>query len=122
MSNTKKQPPVEAFPENHRALSMCQPFVEQVFRGEKKIEYRGFKTNVRGLVYIYATKKPRMECFEDCGFSVNDVSLGKIVGTAELTDCTGVDGDYHWHLSKPKRFEKPIEAARHPQPSFFFAF
>jgi ASCH domain len=122
MSGQTKQPPVVPFPENHRALSMCQPFVEQVFRGEKKIEYRGFKTNVRGLVYIYATNKPRMDCFEDCGFSVNDVSLGKIVGTVEITDCTGVEGSYQWHLSKPKRFEKPIEAARHPQPSFFFAF
>jgi len=122
MAGLAKQPPVVPFPENHRALSIAQPFYEQVFRGEKKIEYRGFKTNVRGLVYLYATKKPRMDCFDGCGFSVNDVSLGKIVGTVELTDCTGSEGNYQWHLEKPKRFKSPIEAARHPQPSFFFAF
>src|SRR5882724_1700220 len=105
MSDRLKSPLVVPFPEHHRALSICQPFVEQIFRGEKKIEYRSFKTAVRGLVYIYATKKPRMDCFEDCGFSVNDVSLGKIVGTAEITDCTGVEGDYEWHLAKPIRFK-----------------
>lgn len=38
-----------------RALSIRQPYAEQILRGEKKIEYRSRPTNIRERVYIYAS-------------------------------------------------------------------
>lgn len=37
-----------------RALSLRQPWAELIMRGEKKIEYRSFRTHLRERVYIYA--------------------------------------------------------------------
>jgi len=34
----------------NRALSLRQPYAEQVLRGEKKIEYRSILTRIRGRV------------------------------------------------------------------------
>jgi hypothetical protein len=33
---------------------------------------------------------------------------GGVVGSVEITDCTGTPGDYQWHLSKPLRMKRPI--------------
>ena len=48
--------------------------------------------------------------------------LGVLVGTVEITDCTGKPGDYEWHLSKPERLLKPLEPENRPQPKFFHPF
>lgn len=42
----------------NRALSVRQPFAEQIMCGTKKIEYRSMPTKLRGRVYIYAAKHP----------------------------------------------------------------
>ena len=41
-----------------RALSIRQPFVEQILTGDKGIEYRSRRTHIRGRVYLYACKAP----------------------------------------------------------------
>jgi hypothetical protein len=41
-----------------RAISIQQPFVEQILRSVKKYEYRSQPTTVRGRVYLYASKRP----------------------------------------------------------------
>ena len=46
-----------------RALSVCQPFAEQILSGEKRIEYRSLPTNIRGRVYIYASKRERKDAY-----------------------------------------------------------
>ncbi|MBK8128074.1 MAG: ASCH domain-containing protein [bacterium] len=38
------------------ALSVRQPYAEQIMRGEKQFEYRNQITHKRGRVYIYASK------------------------------------------------------------------
>ena len=38
------------------ALSVRQPFAEQIMLGKKKIEYRSQLTHKRGSFYIYASK------------------------------------------------------------------
>ena len=43
-----------------RAISIRQPYVELIFRGEKKAEYRSIPTNIRERVYIYASLRPPM--------------------------------------------------------------
>ena len=44
-------------PQN-RALSIRQPYAEQIMRGVKTIEYRSILTHIRGRVYIYASLTP----------------------------------------------------------------
>jgi len=41
-----------------RAISIRQPWVEQILRGIKKKEYRDIPTNIRERVYLYASLKP----------------------------------------------------------------
>lgn len=52
-------------PKNHsssdgttRALSIRQPYVEQIMRGTKRIEYRTMLTRIRDRVLIYASLTP----------------------------------------------------------------
>lgn len=40
-----------------RALSVRQPWAELIMLGDKEIEYRNYPTDVRGIVYIYASAK-----------------------------------------------------------------
>jgi hypothetical protein len=40
------------------AISIRQPYVEQILLGVKKYEYRSALTHIRGRVYLYAAKKP----------------------------------------------------------------
>ena len=41
-----------------RALSIRQPYAEQILRGTKRFEYRSRPTTIRERVYIYASLKP----------------------------------------------------------------
>jgi len=112
-------------PPNHlrRALSIRQPYVEQILRGTKKAEYRTRPTKIRGRVYLYAARTPGPEAeFARIGARPGDLPVGLIVGTVEIVDCTGQPGDYHWHLAKPERLPTPIQPDNHPQPAWFYPF
>jgi hypothetical protein len=41
-----------------RAISIRQPFEEQILRGDKKWEYRSLDTKIRERVYLSASNKP----------------------------------------------------------------
>src|SRR5437868_6906819 len=41
-----------------RAISIRQPWVELILRGEKKEEYRSRPTTIRERVYLYASARP----------------------------------------------------------------
>ena len=85
-----------------RALSIRQPYAEQILRGTKKIEYRSRPTSVRERVYIYASLTPAEEGeFYSMGLVPGDLPTGVLVGTVEVVGCTGKTGDYHWHLKRP---------------------
>jgi hypothetical protein len=106
-----------------RALSIRQPFAEMILRGTKKVEYRTIPTNIRERVYIYASKTPGDEdAFKKIKMKPGDLPVGVLVGTVEITDCTGMPGDYEWHLSKPERLSKPLEPENRPQPVWFHPF
>ena len=104
------------------ALSIRQPYVEQVLRGVKKIEYRSFRTNIRGRVYLYASQTPAMDAFESMNAKPGDFPTGVIVGTIEIVDCVVSNGAYEWHLAWPDRFAHPISPENHPQPAWFIPF
>ncbi len=109
--------------ERMRALSVCQPFAEQIMRGTKKIEYRTRPTNIRERVYIYASKSPRpIEDWKGMDMRPGDLPTGVIVGTVEVVGCTGRPGDYKWHLSNPQRLSRRLKPRKHPQPIWFYPF
>lgn len=98
-----------------RALSVRQPFAEQILRGTKRIEYRSIPTRILGeRVYLYASLKPRP--------GGENLPRGFIVGTVEVTRCTGRRGDYQWHLRKPRRLARLLRPRNQPQPVWFRPF
>src|SRR5262249_25276777 len=106
-----------------RALSIRQPYAEQILRGTKRFEYRSRPTSIRERVYIYAARKPGPEReFARLGVSPGDLPTGVLVGTVEITDCTGSPGDYRWRLARPKRLRHSLTPTSHPQPSWFNPF
>jgi hypothetical protein len=106
-----------------RALSVCQPFAEQILRGTKKIEYRSRATKIRERVYIYASKTPRpIKDWEKMNMQPGDLPTGVLVGTVEITGCTGMPGDYKWHLANPQRLARMLKPKNQPQPVWFYPF
>lgn len=98
-----------------RALSIRQPYAEQILQGKKKAEYRSLPTHVRGRVYIYASLTPAVKAGEA-------LPRGVLVGTVEVVDCTGSRGDYAWKLGEPRRLRRPRKPRRKPQPVWFNPF
>ena len=106
----------------NRALSVRQPFAEQIISGCKTIEFRSTPTNIRGRIYIYASMKPKLEAFKKMGKEPGDFPVGVLIGTVEIIDCKEKPDEYHWILANPKRLKKPIKPEGHPQPVWFRPF
>ncbi len=106
-----------------RALSIRQPYAEQIFRGSKKVEYRSRPTNVRERVHIYASLTPGdLKSFEEMKLNPAQLSTGLLIGTVEIVNCTGTPGDYEWHLANPKRLRTKLKPKNQPQPAWFYPF
>jgi ASCH domain len=109
----------------NRALSVRQPFAEQIMTAEKKIEYRSVPTNIRGRVHIYASKTlttREKQAYVKMKKEPGDFPVGVLVGTVEIVGCTGEPGDYEWHLANPKRLRRLAKPDNHPQPVWFTPF
>lgn len=106
-----------------RALSIRQPYAEQILRRTKKIEYRTRPTSIRERIYIYASYTPGpLEEFQSLGCAPGDLPTGVLVGTVEIIACIGKPGNYEWHLSRPRRLRKLMKPKKHPQPAWFYPF
>mgnify|MGYP001409813424 CR=1 FL=1 len=108
-----------------RAISIKQPFVEEILRGIKKYEYRSRPTKIRGRVYLYASQKPRDDGnWKRLKLSPNEAPKGVIVGSVEIVDCVYFkkDGCNGYKLKNPRRYKKHLKPKNHPQPCFFFPF
>ena len=100
------------------ALSIRQPYVEQILRGTKKIEYRSMPTNRRGRIYIYASKTPApAKAWKEIGLEPGELPTGVIGGTVEVVGCRKVGRSYEWDLARPIRLKRPLKPRGHPQPS-----
>jgi hypothetical protein len=107
----------------NRALSVRQPYAENIMRGTKKIEYRSRKTKIRGRVYIYASKTPGYDGdFKKLKAKPGDFPVGVLIGTVEIVDCKGEEGDYRWKLANPQRLKRAVAPERRPQPVWFKPF
>ncbi len=113
---------------SRRALSVRQPWAELIMLGDKKIEYRNYPTDVRGVVYIYASAtrgaaEAEQDVQSEFGLDLNSLPRGVIIGTIEIYDCQqGADGGYEWLLRSPIRLSKPLKPKHKPEPSWFFPF
>ena len=106
-----------------RALSIRQPYVEQILLGKKRIEYRSRPTNIRERVYLYASLTPggSQADWRHLKKEPGDLPTGVIVGTVEIADCRYDERDacYHYLLKNPQRLAKPLVPHNQPQPGFW---
>lgn len=108
-----------------RAISIQQPFVEEILRGVKKYEYRSRPTQIRGRVYLYASLRAGEESrWKKLGFQPGELPTGLIVGSVEIVDCKWIDRleCYGYKLKSPKRYKKFLKPKNQPQPCWFFPF
>lgn len=107
-----------------RAISIRQPYVEDILRGKKMFEYRSRPTNIRGRVYIYASLRPGIDPYwRRMRLEPGSLPTGLILGSVEIVDCLpDGDGGYKYKLSKPRRYKTALKPKRQPQPCFFFPF
>ena len=109
-----------------RALSIRQPYAEEILRGIKTIEYRTRSTQIIGKrFYIYAPKLPAVgeeKRFAKLGCELGDLPVGVLVGTAKIARCTGEPPNCEWHLTDVKRLKHPRKPKRMPQPVWFTPF
>jgi hypothetical protein len=119
-----------------RALSIRQPYAEEIMRKIKKIEYRDHTNGVRigEKFYIYAAANVPDEAdlrgysklcktrkkLKEAGFPTR-----VLVGTArisKITQPTRAKPHWHWHLYDVRRIRRPIKPKKHAQPSWFYPF
>lgn len=104
-----------------RAISIRQPYVEQIFRRTKKFEYRSKPTNIRERVWIYASLKAadHPSAWRQVKKSPGDLPTGAIVGSVEIVGCRERSDDFAYALVAPKRLARPKHAKNQPQPTFW---
>jgi predicted transcriptional regulator len=105
-----------------KTISIKQPWVSLIMSGDKKYEFRTWKTNYRGPLYIHASKAYKKELVNN--FDNINLQLGEIVGEVILEDIIELNEDnidaiynenpkvykgvktdykYAWVLKEPKR-------------------
>lgn len=139
--NEAPEPPAD-FDRSLPALGVRQPWAELILRGIKTIEVRVVPTQVRGPIYVYASRKAGDgEIVEGAagrhGLDVGSLPRGVLVGTVELVDCrlcTAADaaascvptdalhGRYGWQLVNPRRLAEPLKPRFLPYGIWFYPF
>lgn len=96
-----------------RALSIRQPWVELILRGEKDVENRSWSTRHRGPLLLHASRT--IEVGDARAFGLSDLVTGSLVGMVDILDCTceprsrwHIAGSFGWYLVNPRRFAAPI--------------
>ena len=98
------------------AISVRQPWVEQIICGIKTRECRSQATKIRGPIYLYASLTPRKDAAEwrKVGKAIGDLSCGAIAGTVEIVECVANGGGYAYVLAKPRRFRRKLTPKNQP--------
>ena len=108
------------------AISIRQPYAEQILLGLKSEEYRSRITHIRGRVYLYASKgRGDPDGFRALGMEPGELPVGVIVGTVEIVNCKYCKeggGYYSYELKHPERLREPLIPKNHPQPCWFYPF
>lgn len=96
-----------------KTLTIHQPYAHLVMTGEKKLETRGRRTNVRGRIAIHASASIVLPQFASPKVldypGLKDLPRGVILGTVELIDCIQISTvDFQKHVAILHRLEQWI--------------
>jgi hypothetical protein len=86
--------------DNVKAITIKQPFASLIASGLKEYEFRTWKTNYRGKIYIHAglgTDAKAIEKFKDYNL---EYPKGEIIAVAELVDCIIIDEEVKKELQE----------------------
>lgn len=131
-----------AIDERLPALGIRQPWAELILRGLKSIEVRAVPTNVRGPIYVYASRKPAAGEVVERAASAHDIDIaalprGVLIGTVDLVDCrpcrpadsraasvppSVLHDCFGWVLSNPRPLAEPVEPRFLPYGVWFYPF
>jgi hypothetical protein len=124
------------------ALGVRQPWAELIVRGIKTLEVRVVPTNVRGTVYVYASKTPAVgelvrATERKYAVDMRDLRRGVIIGTVDVVGCRPctaevaaaacvpadqLRGRYGWELANPRRLATVLTPRFLPYGIWFYPF
>lgn len=104
-----------------RAISIRQPYVEQILRRMKTSEYRSIPTRIRERVWIYASLRPADDAsaWRHVGREPGNLPVGRIVGSVEIVGCRERSNDFAYQLKRPRRLRRFLKPRNQPQPVFW---
>lgn len=73
-----------------KIITIKQPWATLIREGIKKYEFRSWKTNYRGEVYIHAGKGIEKEAMEKLKLLALDYPSSRIIAKATIVDCIGL--------------------------------
>lgn len=108
-----------------RAISIRQPYAEQILRGLKVREYRSVPTNIRERVYIYASQHAGdWHDYDLLGYDASKLPRGVLIGTVEIVGCEWHQkaDSYAYLLAEPRRLKTKLKPKNQPNPIWFRPF
>jgi hypothetical protein len=124
------------------ALAIQQPWAELILRGVKTFEIRSQPTQLRGTIYVYASKRlsqlPAAEtAVRRWKLDLGALPLGRVVGSVDITDCRParpadhqaacvpaelLSGQFAYALDRPLRLDEPRPVRFLPYGVWFYPF
>lgn len=84
-----------------KTLTIKQPWATLIIQGDKRFEFRSWKTNYRGELLIHAGKGIDKEAMKRLKkYIPEDMPLGKIIGKVKLVDCIKMSPEFKEMLLK----------------------
>lgn len=103
--------PLDLSVETVRALSIQQPWVELILRGEKNLEYRSRRMREMGPLLLHASGTVVPENFGDDTPAPDSLPFRALVGLVDVVGVIEVEGEenlYAYQLAHPRRFKTPL--------------
>jgi hypothetical protein len=127
---------------DHIALAIQQPWAELILRGIKTLEVRSRPTQLRGTIYLYASKRPSplaaaAAATRRWNTDIDTLPRGKVVGLVDVIDCRPsrpsdrqaacvpaelLKEQFVYQLDHPRRFDVPQPARFLPYGVWFYPF
>ena len=105
-----------------RAISIRQPYAEQILRRLKRVECRSRSTRIRERAWIYASERPADDptAWRSVRKKPGELPTGVIVGSAVIVNVRGrANRDFAYKLAAPKRVSNPKRPWNQPRPVFW---
>jgi len=142
MMTARDQPHEETIDRQRIALGIQQPWAELILRGIKTLEIRSQGTQIRGRIYIYASKRSSnlpaaAVAAEKHGLNVAELPRGLLLGSVELvgsriaspTDAKSaclpaelLSNHHAWELANPQRLTEPQPVRFLPYGVWFYPY